>query len=121
MSTPPPPPPWFFSFFAGPFHLLFSLSLTIIISIFHCLNFTSLILHLITTHLVSHLFLSSIVFITSKLIINIFYCLHYSSLLPHFFITHLVIDFIITMYLTYVLGNYYDLYKYHKFCTYQLT
>ena len=36
----------------------------------------------------------------------------YTLLLLHLFITHLVIDFI-TMSLTYVLGNYYDLYKYH--------
>ena len=30
------------------------LSLTLMISIFYCLNYTSLLLHLITTHLVSH-------------------------------------------------------------------
>ena len=48
------------------FHLLFSLSLAVIISIFYCLNYTSLLLHLITTHLVSHLSLSSIIFIISN-------------------------------------------------------
>ena len=31
------------------FHQLFSLSLTLIIGIFYCLNYTSLLLHLITT------------------------------------------------------------------------
>ena len=44
-------------------HLLFSLSLTLIISIFYCLKYTSLLLHLITAHFESHLFLSSIIFI----------------------------------------------------------
>ena len=58
------------------FNLSFLLSLTLIISIFYCLNYTSLLLHLITTHLVSHLSLSCIVFIISTLIIiDIFYCL----------------------------------------------
>ena len=57
--------------------------------------------------------LSSIVFIISTLIIVIFYCLNYTLLLLHLFVTHLTINFIITMQLTYVLGNYYDLYKYH--------
>ena len=45
------------------FHLLFSLSLTLIISIFHFLNYTLLLVHLITTHFVSHLSVSSIIFI----------------------------------------------------------
>ena len=81
-------------FFAYLFHVLFSLSLTPIISLFYCLNYTLLLLHLITTHLVSHLSLSSIVFIISKLIICIIYCLNYTSLLLHLFRTHLVIDFI---------------------------
>ena len=97
-------------FFAFLFHLLFPLSLMLIIGILYCLNYTLLLLHLITTHLVSHLSLLSIVFIISML--NIFYCLNYTSLLLHLFITHLVIDFI-SMRLTYVLGNYYDLYKCH--------
>ena len=86
-----------FFFCAFLFHLLFSLSLTLIIGIFYCLNYTLLLLHLITTHLVSHLSLSSIVFIISTLIIGIFYCLNYTLLLLHLFITHLVIGFIITM------------------------
>ena len=72
-------------------HLLFSLSLTLIIGIFYCLNYTLLLLHLITTHLVSDLPLSSTDFIISTLIIGIFYCLDYTSLLLHLFITHLVI------------------------------
>ena len=42
-------------------------------SIFYCYNYTLLLLHLIITHLVSHLSLSSIVFIISTLIIGIFY------------------------------------------------
>ena len=84
---------FFFTFF---FHLLFLFPLTLI-SIIYCLNYASLLLHLVTTHLLSHLFFSSIVFIISTVIIVIFYCLNYTSLLPHFIITHLVIDFIITM------------------------
>ena len=85
---------FFFSFL---FYLLFSLSLTLITGIFYYLNYTSLLFHLITTHLVSDLSLSSIIFIISTLIIGIFYCLNYTSLLLHLIITHLVIDFIITM------------------------
>ena len=87
----------FLLFFAFLFHLLFSLSLTLIIGIFYHLNYTSLLLHLITTHLVSHLSLPSIVFIISTPVIGIFYCLNYSSLLLHLIIKHLVIYFIITM------------------------
>ena len=87
----------FLLFFAFLFHLLFSLSLTLIFGICYCLNYTLLLLCLITTHLVSHLFLSSIVFIISTLIIDIFYCLNYTLLFVHLFLTHLVIDFIITM------------------------
>ena len=71
------------------FHLLFSSSLTLTISIFYCLNYTSLLLHFITTQLVSHLSLSSIIFIISTLTIIIFYCLNYTSLLLHLVITHL--------------------------------
>ena len=37
------------------FHLLFLLSLMLIIGIFYCLNFTLLLLHFITRHLVLHL------------------------------------------------------------------
>ena len=72
------------------FNFLISLSLTLIIGIFYCLNYTLLLLHLITTKLVSHLSLSSIVFIVSTLIIGIFYCLNYTSLLIHVSITYLV-------------------------------
>ena len=42
-----------------------------------------------------------------------FYCLNYTLRLLHLFVTHLVTDFRITIQLTYVLGNYYDLCKYH--------
>ena len=84
---------FFFSFF---FHLLFLLSLTLI-DIIYCLNYTSLLLHLVTTHLLLHPFLSSIIFIISTLIIGIFYCLNYNWLLLHLIITHLVVDFMITM------------------------
>ena len=66
----------FFFFFAFLFHLTFSLYSTLIIDIFSCLNYTLLLLHLITTHLKSHLALSSIIFIISALIIGIFYCLN---------------------------------------------
>ena len=38
-------------FFPFLFHQLFSLSLTLIISIFYCLNYTLLLLHVIVTHL----------------------------------------------------------------------
>ena len=72
------------------FHLLFSLSLTLIINFFYCLNYTLLLLHLTTTHLVSHLTLSSIIFIISALIIDIFYCLNYTLLLLHLIKTQLV-------------------------------
>ena len=68
---------FFFFFFAFLFHLLFLLSLTLIIGIFYCLNYTSLLLHLITTLLVSYLSLSSIIFSISALIIGIFFCLDY--------------------------------------------
>ena len=62
-----------FLFFAFLIHLLFSFSSTLIIGIFQCLISTSLLLHLITSHLVSDLSLSSIVLIISTLIISIFY------------------------------------------------
>ena len=101
------------------FHLLFSLSLMLIIGIFYCLNFTLLLLHLITRHLVLHLSLSSIIFRIPALIIGIFYCLDCTSLLLHLCTTQVVIDFTITMLLTYVLGNYYGLIKHHYFCTNQ--
>ena len=80
-------PPLFFSvfvFFAFLFRLLFLLSLTLI-SIIYCFNYTSLLLHLFTTHLLSHPFLSSVIFIISTLIIGIFYCLNYTSLLLRLF------------------------------------
>ena len=63
---------FFLLFFVFLFHVLFPLSLALIISIFYCLNYTLVLLHLITTHLVSYLSLSSIVFIISTLIISIF-------------------------------------------------
>ena len=47
-------------------------------------------------------------------IFDIFYRLHYTSLLLHLIITHLVIDFIKTMQLANVPGNYYDLDKYRE-------
>ena len=85
-----------FVFFTFLSHLLFSFLLTLI-SIIYCLNYTSLILHLVTTHLLSYPFFSSIIFIISTIIIGIFYCLNYTSLLLRLIITHLVINFIITM------------------------
>ena len=60
-------------------------------------HYTSVLLHLVTIHLLLHPFLSSIIFIISTLIIGIFYCLNYTSLLLYLIITHLVVDFIITM------------------------
>ena len=88
---------FFIVFVALLFYLLFLLSLTLIIDIFYRLNYNSLLLHLITANLASHLSLSSILFIISALIIGIFYCLNYTSLLLYLFITHLAIDFLITM------------------------
>ena len=49
----------FFNFF---FYLLFPLCLTLIIGIFYCLNEISLLLFLITTPMVLHLYLSCIIF-----------------------------------------------------------
>ena len=45
-----------FFVFAVLFHLLFSLSLTLIFGIFYCLNYTSLFFHFIITHLVNILY-----------------------------------------------------------------
>ena len=78
---------FYFSFL---FHLLFSLSLTLIIGIFYCPNYTSLLLHIITTHFVPDLSVSSIIFIISTLTISTFYCLNYTSLLLHLINLHLV-------------------------------
>ena len=80
----------FFFFFAFLFHLLIQFPLTLI-SIIYCLNYTSLLLDLVTAHLLSHPFLSSIIFIISTVIIGIFYCPNYTSLLLHLIIKHLVI------------------------------
>ena len=58
---------FFFCFFflSFSFHLLFSFSLTLFIGTYYCLNYNSLLLHFIITHLTSHLSLSSIIFIVS--------------------------------------------------------
>ena len=101
------------------FHLLFLLSLMLIIGIFYCLNFTLLLLHLITRHLVLHLSFSSVIFRIPALIIGIFYCLDCTSLLLHLCTTQVVTDFTITMLLTYILGNYYGLIEQHYFCANQ--
>ena len=79
-------------FVAFLFYLLFSLSLALIISICYCLYFTSLSLHLITAHIVSHLSLSTIIFIISDTNYQHLYCLNYTSLF-HFIITDLVNTF----------------------------
>ena len=101
------------------FFLCFSLSSIIFIisdtNYWHLL-LSSLHFDITSSHykyLVLHLSISSIVFIIFKLIISIFYCLIYTLLLLHLITTYLVVDFIITTQLTYVLGNYHDLYKYH--------
>ena len=52
-------------FLSFSFHLLFSFSLTLFIGTYYCLNYNSLLLHFIITHLTSHLSLSSIIFIVS--------------------------------------------------------
>ena len=104
----------FFFVFAFLFHLLsFFIFVTLIMDIFYCVNYTLVLLHLFTTHFVSHLALSCVTYSISALIINIFYSLDCISLLLHLIIAQLVINFIITLSLKYVLGNYYDLYKYH--------
>ena len=57
-----------FFFLSFSFHLLFSFSLTLFIGTYYCLNclnYNSLLLHFIITHLTSHLSLSSIIFIVS--------------------------------------------------------
>ena len=60
------------------------------LGIFYCPNYILLLLHLNTTHLVSHLSLSSIIFvIISMLVISIFYCLNCTLLLFYPVITHL--------------------------------
>ena len=81
---------FFFFFFAFLVHLLFSLAMALIIGIFYCLYYTSLLLHFITTHLVSHFSYSPIIFIISTLIIGTFYYLIYTLLLLHLFITQLL-------------------------------
>ena len=104
-----------FSFFVLCYSFIyyFFIFVTLMIDIFYCVNNTSVLLHLFTRHFVSHLALSCITYSISALIINIFYCLDSIRLLLHLCIAQLVINFIITLSLTYVLGNYYDLYKYH--------
>ena len=78
---------FFVVFFSFLFLLSFSLSLRHQLSaIFYCLIYTSLLLHLITTHLASHLFLPSIISIVSAVLISIFYSLNYISLLLHLII-----------------------------------
>ena len=83
-----------FVFAAFLFHLLFSLSLTLMISIFYFLNYTSLLLHFIAKHLLSHLTLSSIILIISDTnyqhLLLSFHGLNYTSLLLSLIITHLV-------------------------------
>ena len=83
-----------FVFTAFLFHLLFSLSLALMISIFYFLNCTSLLLHFIAKHLVSHLTLSSIILIISdnnyRYLLLSFHGLNYTLLLLHLIITHLV-------------------------------
>ena len=95
----------FFVFFAYFFHLIFSLSLTLVIDNFCCFNYTCLLYHSITTHLVSHLSFSPIIFIVSTLIISNFYGLNYTlllSLLLHIIVTH----FAHTFYYNYVISIY---------------
>ena len=67
---------FFVSVYVFFFHLLFLLSLTLIICIFNCLNYASLLLNIITMYLASHLSLLSIIFVISTLFIGIFYCLN---------------------------------------------
>ena len=107
-----PPCSLFFCFCVSLSSIIFFIFVTLIMDIFYCVNYTSVLLHLFTTYFVSHLALSCITYSISALIINIFYGLACISLLLHLIIAQLVINFIITLSLTYVLGNYYDLYKY---------
>ena len=80
---------WLVVFFSASLSSIFFICDTNYWYLLYCLNYTSLLLHLITTHLVSHLSVSSIIFIISMLIINIFYCLNYTSILLHPVITYL--------------------------------
>ena len=75
------------------FHLFFSLYLTLIIGIFYCLNYTLLLLHLISTHLVSYLSLSSIIFIISTLthLVNMFYNNYVINMFQEIIIIHVSI------------------------------
>ena len=84
----------FFSLFL--FHLLVPLTLILIIHIFYSLNCTSLLLHLITAHLVSHLSFSSLFSLYHTLIIDVFYFLNQTLLLLDLIITHLVNTFFLT-------------------------
>ena len=99
LSLQLPSPLFCFCLFVCLFFLHFSFIyyLTLITGIFYCLHYTWLLLNIITTHLVSHLSFSCIIFSISALIIDIFYCLDCISLLLHLVITHLVINFIITI------------------------
>ena len=76
--------------FAFLVHILFSLFVALIISSFYCFNYTSVLLHPITKHSVSHLSLSFIIFIITTLIIGFFYCINYTLLLFHFIVTRLI-------------------------------
>ena len=88
---------FFFFCFSFLFHLLFPLCLIFIFGIFYCLNDIFLLLYLITTLMVSHLYLSSIIFILSDTNFGIFRCLNYTLPLLHLIITHLANTFDNTM------------------------
>ena len=82
-----------FVFFSFLFHVMFSLSLKLIISIFYYLNCTSLLIHLIT-NILYHTFLFDLLFsLYPTLIMRIFCCLNYTSLLLDLIITYLVNTF----------------------------
>ena len=81
---------FFFFFFCVSLSSIILLSLALIIGIFYCLNYTSPLFHLITTHHVSHFSLSSVIFSISALNIGILYYIDCISLLLHLIITHLV-------------------------------
>ena len=82
--------------FAFIFYVSFSLSLTLIIGIFYCLNYPLLLLHFITPNqrtLYQNLFFHSFFLLHLALITGVFYCLSNTLLSLHFVIIQLVNTF----------------------------
>lgn len=100
-----------FVYFAFLFYALFSWFLTLTVSIFYCLNYDFLLIHLITTQCLSYLSPFNLIFSSYlTLIFVIWDGLTHTALLLYLFTISLQytlqIYFIITKYLKYALGNY---------------